>query len=152
MQFCKNSFLNFPFVKSVALEKGTLRYTLHKCFSEQAYFVKLTGYAILFIVYNIFFMLQFFTPYHAILEYSTPDAVLVLYGKYSTPFPFDLPTQRFLNIHNYTQYIRTTKMCRYGYEQIIYNHNLTLSNYINYYILIKCFPQMTEVTFCYFKK
>ena len=37
-----------------------------------------------FIVYNMFF-----TPHCAILQYSTPDAFPVLYGKYSSDFPFD---------------------------------------------------------------
>ena len=33
-----------------------------------------------------------------ILQYSTPDALLVLYGKYSTHFPFDPLTQSFLSV------------------------------------------------------
>ena len=40
-----------------------------------------------FIVCNMFL-----TPYHAILQYSTPDAFLVLYDKYSTEICFDPPT------------------------------------------------------------
>ena len=46
-----------------------------------------------FIVYN-----TFFTLYHTILQYSTPDAFLVLYGEYSTEICFDLPTQSSLRM------------------------------------------------------
>ena len=53
------------------------------------------------IVYNMFF-----TPYHAILQYNTPDAFPVLYGECSTDFCFDPPTQSSLNIYIYI-YIHT---------------------------------------------
>ena len=46
-----------------------------------------------FIVYN-----TFFTPYYAILQYSTPDAFPVLYDEYSTEICFDLPTQSSLRM------------------------------------------------------
>ena len=47
-----------------------------------------------FIVY-----IMFFTPNRAILQYSTPDVFPVLYGKYSTDFPFDHPTQTSLSCY-----------------------------------------------------
>ena len=46
-----------------------------------------------FIVYN-----TFFTPYHTILQYSTPDEFPVLYGEYSTEICIDLPMQSSLRI------------------------------------------------------
>ena len=85
----------YPSANFIILGKTILKDILRKCFSKYAYFgwINLDAPSC-FIVYN-----TFFTPYHAILQYSIPDVFPVLYGEYSTDFCFDPPTQSSLNIY-----------------------------------------------------
>ena len=79
-------FKYYPSVNFVILGKTILDNMPHKCFNKQAYFNLNTPSC--FIVYN-----TLLTPYHAVLQYNTPGAFLVLYGKHSTDFCIDPPTK-----------------------------------------------------------
>ena len=95
-------FKNYPSINFAISGKTILDDILYKCFSKYAYFGWINLYILsYFIVYN-----TFFTPYHAILQYSIPDAFAILYGVYSTDFCFDPPMQSSLNIYvQYSQFL-----------------------------------------------
>ena len=81
---------------SFILGKTILDNILCRCFSEWAYFGRINlNKSPCFIVYTL----------SAVLQYGTPDTFPVLYGEYSTHFPFDPPTQsslyKYIYLHIY---------------------------------------------------
>ena len=80
---------------SFILDKMILDNILCKYFSEyRLILAEKLGYT------TLFHCLQYvFYTLSAVLQYGTPDAFLVLYGEYSTHFPFAPPTQSSLYIY-----------------------------------------------------